>query len=215
MCVLCEILTCFWIILYIFRFSHCFEIKLIMVVLLLSQLSSMSAKIWTFFKPWFSISLLISWSSSPMLQCPSGHTLCYDCKSKVNNKCPSCRKEMGHIRCLALEKLAASLHLPCKYHHLGCEETFPYYSKLKHEAECVFRPYSCPHPGSDCSVTGYIQTLLWHLRTSHKVDLQTGCTFNHRYVKQDPFSVDNVSWTLTVSSADHLPYFLKWILNIY
>ena len=136
-----------------------------------------------------------------LMQCPSGHTLCFECKSKVNNKCPICRKEIGDIRCLALEKLAVSLHLPCTYHHLGCEEIFPYYSKQKHEAQCIFRPYSCPHPGSDCSVTGDIPNLLAHLRENHKVDLQTGCTFNHRYVKQDPCSVDNVSWTLTVSFA--------------
>ncbi|KAG1333889.1 hypothetical protein COCNU_03G000080 [Cocos nucifera] len=59
----------------------------------------------------------------PIQQCPSGHTLCLSCKNKVNNKCPICRKEIGNIRCLALEKLAVSLHLPCAYHHLGCEES--------------------------------------------------------------------------------------------
>jgi len=137
----------------------------------------------------------------PIQQCPSGHTLCLSCKNKVNNKCPICRKEIGNIRCLALEKLALSLHLPCAYHHLGCEEMFPYYSKLKHEAQCVYRPYACPHPGSECPFTGGIPALLWHLRESHKVDLQAGCTFNHRYVKQDPCSVDNVSWTLTLFSC--------------
>ncbi|CAN6440000.1 unnamed protein product [Victoria cruziana] len=134
----------------------------------------------------------------PIQQCPSGHTLCFDCKSRVNNRCPICRKEIGNIRCLALEKLAASLLLPCAYHHLGCEEMFPYYSKVKHEARCVFRPYSCPHPGSDCTFTGDVPSLVEHLRLSHKVDIQNGCTFNHRYVKQDPCSVDNVSWTLTL-----------------
>lgn len=139
-----------------------------------------------------------------LLQCPSGHTLCFDCKSRVNNRCPICRKEIGNIRCLALEKLAASLLLPCAYHHLGCEEMFPYYSKVKHEARCVFRPYSCPHPGSDCTFTGDVPSLVEHLRLSHKVDIQNGCTFNHRYVKQDPCSVDNVSWTLTVSSTPPL-----------
>lgn len=133
------------------------------------------------------------------VQCPSGHTLCSACKNRVNNKCPICRKEIGNIRCLALEKLAVSLHLPCSYHYLGCEEMFPYYSKLQHEEQCVYRPYECPHPGSECPFSGDIQSLLSHLRENHKVDLQTGCSFNHRYVKQDPCSVDNVSWTLTVS----------------
>ncbi|KAK1288328.1 E3 ubiquitin-protein ligase SINAT2 [Acorus calamus] len=134
----------------------------------------------------------------PIQQCPSGHTLCFDCKSKVNNKCPVCRKDIGSIRCLALEKLALSLHLPCSYHYLGCEEMFPYYSKKKHEMQCAFRPYTCPHPGSDCTFKGVIPTLLAHLKESHKVDLQVGSSFNHRYVKQDPCSVDSISWTLTL-----------------
>ncbi|XP_072972265.1 E3 ubiquitin-protein ligase DIS1-like isoform X1 [Typha angustifolia] len=134
----------------------------------------------------------------PIQQCPSGHTLCSSCKSKVYNKCPICRKEIGDIRCLALEKLACSLHLPCVYHHFGCGEMYPYYNKLRHEVHCAFRPYICPHPGSDCPFTGDIPALLSHLQENHKVDLQTGCTFNHRYVKQDPCSVDNVSWTLTL-----------------
>ncbi|WOL10888.1 E3 ubiquitin-protein ligase [Canna indica] len=134
----------------------------------------------------------------PIQQCPSGHTLCFSCKNKVNNKCPICRKEIGEIRCLALEKLAVSLQLPCTYHNMGCNEMFPYYSKLQHEENCVYRPYTCPHPGQDCSFTGDISELLSHLRDCHKVDLQTGCTFNHRYVKQNPGSVDNCSWTLTL-----------------
>ncbi|XP_042447589.1 putative E3 ubiquitin-protein ligase SINAT1 isoform X3 [Zingiber officinale] len=70
-------------------------------------------------------------------ECPSGHTLCFSYKNKVN-KCPICRKEIGKIRCLALGKLAASLHLPCSYHHLGCTEMMPYYSKLQHKTHCVY-----------------------------------------------------------------------------
>ncbi|KAK8967319.1 E3 ubiquitin-protein ligase SINAT2 [Platanthera guangdongensis] len=134
----------------------------------------------------------------PIQQCPNGHTLCSSCKSRVNNKCPVCRKDIGSIRCLALEKLAASLHLPCSYHHLGCEEMSPYYSMSQHESQCSYRPYACPHPGSNCPFTGDISAVLSHLRDSHEVDLQTGSTFNHRYVKSDPCSVDNVTWTLTL-----------------
>ncbi|KAI0507314.1 hypothetical protein KFK09_013440 [Dendrobium nobile] len=137
----------------------------------------------------------------PIQQCPSGHTLCSACKSRVNNKCPICRKDIGNIRCLALEKLAVSLCLPCTYHQLGCEQMFPYYSKVVHESQCSYRPYSCPHPGQNCLFTGGISSLLSHLRDSHEVDLQNGCTFNHRYVKQDPCSVDNVTWTLTLFSC--------------
>ncbi|KAF3581797.1 hypothetical protein DY000_02031976 [Brassica cretica] len=105
----------------------------------------------------------------PIHQCQSGHTLCSTCKNRVHNRCPTCRQELGDIRCLALEKVAESLELPCKYMSLGCPEIFPYYSKLNHETVCDFRPYSCPYAGSDCSVMGDIPFLVAHLRDDHKV----------------------------------------------
>ncbi|KAK3428535.1 hypothetical protein EUGRSUZ_E00050 [Eucalyptus grandis] len=133
-----------------------------------------------------------------MSLCHNGHTLCSTCKTRVHNRCPTCRQELGDIRCLALEKVAESLELPCKYFSLGCPEIFPYYSKLKHEAICNFRPYSCPYAGSECSVTGDIPFLVAHLRDDHKVDMHSGCTFNHRYVKSNPREVENATWMLTV-----------------
>ena len=133
------------------------------------------------------------------LQCHNGHTICSTCKVRVHNKCPTCRHELGDIRCLALEKVAESLELPCKYSTLGCPEIFPYYSKLKHEAACNFRPYTCPYAGSECSVVGDIPYLVAHLRDDHKVDMHSGCTFNHRYVKSNPRDVENATWMLTVS----------------
>jgi len=116
----------------------------------------------------------------------------------VHNRCPTCRQELGDIRCLALEKVAESLELPCKYCSLGCPEIFPYYSKIKHEAQCSFRPYNCPYAGSECAVAGDIPFLVAHLRDDHKVDMHSGCTFNHRYVKSNPREVENATWMLTV-----------------
>lgn len=126
--------------------------------------------------------------------------MCLNCKNRVHNCCPSCRYELGNIRCLALEKFAESLELPCKYHSLGCLEISSYYSKLKHEQHCRFRPYNWPYAGSDCSITGDIPTLIAHLKDDHKVDMHDGCTFNHRYVKSNPNEVENATWMLTVSS---------------
>ncbi|XP_021831764.1 E3 ubiquitin-protein ligase SINAT3-like [Prunus avium] len=134
----------------------------------------------------------------PIHQCLNGHTLCSICKLRVNNRCPTCREELGDIRCLALEKVAVSLELPCKYCSLGCMEIFPYYSKLKHEAQCNFRPYNCPYPGSECSVVGDIPFLVGHLREDHKVDMHIGSTFNHLYVKSNPREVDNAARMLMV-----------------
>ncbi|KAG8084786.1 hypothetical protein GUJ93_ZPchr0010g7977 [Zizania palustris] len=134
----------------------------------------------------------------PIHQCQNGHTLCSTCKARVHNRCPTCRQELGDIRCLALEKVAESLELPCKYCSLGCPDIFPYYSKIKHEAQCSFRPYTCPYAGSECAVAGDISFLVAHLRDDHKVDMHSGCTFNHRYVKSNPREVENATWMLTV-----------------
>ncbi|XP_078177205.1 E3 ubiquitin-protein ligase SINAT5-like [Carex rostrata] len=134
----------------------------------------------------------------PIHQCQNGHTLCSSCKTRVHNRCPTCRQELGDIRCLALEKVAESLDMPCKYASLGCPEIFPYFSKPKHESLCRYRPFCCPYAGSDCSVTGDIAKLVMHLRDDHKVDMHTGSTFNHRYVKSNPRDVENATWMLTV-----------------
>ncbi|XP_031474937.1 E3 ubiquitin-protein ligase DIS1-like isoform X1 [Nymphaea colorata] len=137
----------------------------------------------------------------PIHQCSNGHTLCSGCKPRVHNKCPTCRHELGNIRCLALEKVAASLDLPCKYQGFGCMGVYPYYSKLKHESQCSFRPYNCPYAGSECSVVGDIPSLVAHLKDDHKVDMHNGSTFNHRYVKSNPNEVENATWMLTVFSC--------------
>lgn len=147
------------------------------------------------------------------MQCHNGHTLCSTCKTRVHNRCPTCRQELGDIRCLALEKVAESLELPCKYLSLGCPEIFPYYSKLKHESQCNFRPYSCPYAGSECSTVGDIPYLVTHLRDDHKVDMHTGSTFNHRYVKSNPREVENATWMLTVS-IDLICIFFCFIDNV-
>lgn len=118
---------------------------------------------------------------------------------RAHNSCPTCRFELGDIRCLALERVAESLELPCKYQNAGCHDIFPYYGKLKHEQLCRFRPYNCPYAGSECFMTGDIPTLVAHLKDDHKVDMHDGCTFNHRYVKSNPHEVENATWMLTVS----------------
>lgn len=135
-----------------------------------------------------------------IMQCPNGHTLCLNCKSRAHNCCPTCGSELGNIRCLALERVAGSLELPCRHQTLGCHDIFPYYSKLKHEQRCRFRPYNCPYAGSECAVTGDIPNLVAHLKIDHNVDMHDGCTFNHRYVKSNPCEVENAIWMLTVSS---------------
>ncbi|KAK1287536.1 E3 ubiquitin-protein ligase SINAT2 [Acorus calamus] len=134
----------------------------------------------------------------PIHQCPNGHTLCSNCKQRVQNRCPTCRHDLGNIRCLALERLALSLNLQCRYREFGCQEIFPYFDRPEHEKSCHFRPYDCPYAGEECLISGDIPTLVAHLKHDHKVDMHNGCTFNHRYVKPNPQDVENATWMLTV-----------------
>ncbi|KAL3616343.1 E3 ubiquitin-protein ligase sinat2 [Castilleja foliolosa] len=133
----------------------------------------------------------------PIHQCPNGHTLCSKCKSKVRC-CPICRRQLGNIRCLALERVAETLEMPCKYQNLGCRDIFPYNNRLSHEQNCLFRPYCCPYAGSVCHFSGDIPFLVAHLQHDHKVDMHNGCTFNHRYVKSNPQNIENATWMLTL-----------------
>ena len=45
---------------------------------------------------------------------------------------------------------------------------------------------------------GDISYLVTHLKDDHKVDMHSGSTFNHRYVKANPHEVENATWMLTV-----------------
>lgn len=137
----------------------------------------------------------------PIHQCSNGHTICSGCKPRVHNRCPTCRHELGNIRCLALEKVAASFALPCKYKEFGCIGIYPYYNKPEHESQCSYKPYNCPYAGSECPVVGDISYLVNHLKEDHKVDMHNGSTFNHRYVKSNPQDVENATWMLTVFSC--------------
>ncbi|KAJ6812242.1 E3 ubiquitin-protein ligase SINAT2-like [Iris pallida] len=157
----------------------------------------------------------------PIHQCPNGHTLCSNCKLRVHNHCPTCRHELGDIRCLALEKVAESLEVPCRYQSIGCYGIFPYYGKVEHEQLCEFRPYNCPYAGSECLLTGDIPLLVAHLKNDHKVDVHDGCTFNHRYVKSNPHEVENATWMLTLFNCFgqhfclHFEAFLLGVAPIY
>ncbi|PWA92485.1 hypothetical protein CTI12_AA058750 [Artemisia annua] len=93
--------------------------------------------------------------SSPIYQCPNGHTICSICKFQVQSLCPICCVDMGSIRCLALEKVAEPLNIP----------------------------YDCPYPGSKCLVREGISALVEHLKDDHDVGIYDTYKFNHRRVQ--------------------------------
>ena len=135
----------------------------------------------------------------PFLQGHNGHTLCSSCNARALNKCLSCVKQLGNIRCLALEKMAMSLELHCKYEEFGCPEIIPYYAKCKHEDSCNFRPYSCPCSGWECSVVGDIPFLVSHLTDYHKADMINGCEFKCRFLIADVGEEETCTWMVKVS----------------
>ncbi|XP_059627306.1 E3 ubiquitin-protein ligase SINAT2-like [Cornus florida] len=137
----------------------------------------------------------------PIYQCQNGHALCSNCKANIHKICPVCRQVFGSIRCLALEKVAETLGLPCMWWNLGCQDIFPVHSKLGHEQNCRFRPYRCPYNDGKCSATGDIQFLLAHLKDDHNVnvdDVDDGYTFNLEYTKLNPEKVEKTRWKLAV-----------------
>ncbi|GAB4834574.1 E3 ubiquitin-protein ligase sinat3 [Ancistrocladus abbreviatus] len=80
--------------------------------------------------------------------------------------------------------------------HVGqeCRTGAPPVDKSSGTSDAIQLSYA----GSECSVVANIPFLVAHLRDDHKVDMHSGCTFNHCYVKSNPHEVENATWLLTV-----------------
>merc|ERR1712128_74365 len=103
----------------------------------------------------------------PIMQCNSGHLVCQNCQPKLTH-CPTCRGQAPTIRNLAMEKVAATVYFPCKYHTSGCHQSFLHDKKAAHEETCEFRPYHCPCPGASCKWQGNLDGVMDHLLNVHK-----------------------------------------------
>nr|XP_023022586.1 uncharacterized protein LOC111510864 [Leptinotarsa decemlineata]XP_023022587.1 uncharacterized protein LOC111510864 [Leptinotarsa decemlineata] len=57
--------------------------------------------------------------SSPIHICPTGHSLCNNCKSRLDS-CPTCKDPFGDTRNFSLEDLADNAELPCQNENEGC-----------------------------------------------------------------------------------------------
>ncbi|WZZ33967.1 hypothetical protein YC2023_017368 [Brassica napus] len=96
---------------------------------------------------------------------------------------PTCRYELGNIRCLALEKVAESFEVSCRYQSLGCHDIFPYYRKVKHEQHCSDRRHSNP-------LLSISKTII----KSICIVVALSTTVN---VNSNPQEVENATWMLT------------------
>jgi hypothetical protein len=108
----------------------------------------------------------------PILQCPSGHSICKTCSSKVR-KCPTCRASLSNIRNLSLEQLAVDqgIEFPCAYASNGCKSVVRYSELSVHLNTCPQRPLMCPHAeGCFCELCKWRQT-----RAAGQSQLMRGC----------------------------------------
>ncbi|NWS83524.1 SIAH2 ligase, partial [Toxostoma redivivum] len=104
----------------------------------------------------------------PILQCQAGHLVCNKCRQQLS-VCPTCRGSLTpNIRNLAMEKVASAVLFPCKYATTGCSLTLHHTEKPNHEANCEYRPYSCPCPGTSCHWEGCLEAVMSHLMHAHK-----------------------------------------------
>ncbi|CAL8072165.1 unnamed protein product [Orchesella dallaii] len=104
----------------------------------------------------------------PIFQCAAGHLVCSACRPKLNNCCAQCRGPLGNIRNLAMEKVAGTVHFPCRYAQNGCGALLLHTEKADHEDACDCRPYFCPCPGTNCKWQGSLEQVMPHLLVNHK-----------------------------------------------
>ncbi|KAL6331975.1 hypothetical protein AAG906_020328 [Vitis piasezkii] len=111
------------------------------------------------------------------LQCHNGHTLCSSCKARVVNKCPTCRQQLGDIRCLSLEKMAESLELHCKNEEFGCPEII-----LTTPSSCMKTRVTSDHT------------------TAHGMDavMLYGCKFKLEFLIEDLYKYQSYKWDVTI-----------------
>lgn len=90
----------------------------------------------------------------PISMCENGHSICNDCKPKLNN-CPSCRKSFLNVRNLALESLATVLVSTNKSPKISDSSNKNY--------KCPFATIS----NEDCVWNGSLPDMKNHIKTSH------------------------------------------------
>jgi len=103
----------------------------------------------------------------PIKQCTKGHLVCIDCFPRLPH-CPTCRSSMSDERNLGMEQVAHLLKFPCRYHPMGCKESYQLSKKEEHERNCQFLQLKCPFHGQ-CSFSGALSDVVPHLKSDHQV----------------------------------------------
>ncbi|KAG5890103.1 hypothetical protein JTB14_026474 [Gonioctena quinquepunctata] len=78
----------------------------------------------------------------PIFICQAGHSICNDCKSKVNN-CPNCRSHFLGARNFTLENLTMRVPYPCRNREIGCPFVTTSEKIRGHEDSCELSETPC------------------------------------------------------------------------
>ena len=65
-------------------------------------------------------------------------------------------------------KVSRLLQFPCRYHPMGCKQSFPLSQKGAHERDCAFLQLKCPFHGQ-CVFNGSLADVVPHLAAEHAV----------------------------------------------
>ncbi|XP_024314585.1 E3 ubiquitin-protein ligase SINA-like 10 [Brachypodium distachyon] len=110
----------------------------------------------------------------PIFQCQVGHVFCLPCRDKLvqtSARCPVCGGEIvdddgAYRRNHGLEKLLASIRVPCPNAARGCSAKPAYYDRQAHVKTCPCRPCHCP--ATACCFAGSKAKLLQHFPSVHR-----------------------------------------------
>nr|KAJ0224073.1 hypothetical protein LSAT_V11C200079370 [Lactuca sativa] len=115
----------------------------------------------------------------PLEVCDDGHTSCYTCLIRSENKCPSCSVPKGFKHCRGMEKLIASLRVECKNKKFGCQEILMNHKRAKHENICPHTLCFCPD--SSCGLAASCKLLYNHFSRHHSaIQFVYNAVFNLR-----------------------------------
>ncbi|XP_018571893.1 uncharacterized protein LOC108911439 [Anoplophora glabripennis] len=79
----------------------------------------------------------VTYMVAPIFSCVSGHTICKECKSKME-KCPTCQASLDGPRIYTLEEAADDVKIPCQFNINGCPVVGNISRLNTHEPECSF-----------------------------------------------------------------------------
>ncbi|XP_027338262.1 E3 ubiquitin-protein ligase SINA-like 10 [Abrus precatorius] len=107
----------------------------------------------------------------PVYECANGHAACSTCAADHLKQCRLCLLPIGYKRCITIERVLESIHIPCLNVKYGCKETLSLTESNNHDQKCIYVPCLCPY--SDCHFTAPSKDLFLHFINKHRDSIIT------------------------------------------